>query len=129
MTPEKDKELCDRYPKIFNRVTGTEHSDGWFDIIDCLCSTIQQHVNWKRKTGLNARMSDEEFDEIHQVRVAQVKEKWGGLRFYVDGADDYVRGAIDLAESMSFRTCEVCGNKGQRRSGGWIRTLCDGCVK
>ena len=75
--------------------------------------------------GPNELMSDEAFDEIHQVRVAQVKEKFGGLRFYVDNADDYVRGAIEMAEMMSLRTCEVCGNRGRKHTGGWIRTLCE----
>lgn len=129
MTEEKDKALCAKYPKIFNRVQGTEHSDGWYDIIDTLCSTIQQHVNHKRKSEPFAGMTDEEFDEIHQVTVAQVKEKWGGLRFYVDGADGYVRGAVDMAEMMSYRVCEACGSPGKRRPGGWVRTLCDGCAK
>jgi hypothetical protein len=30
-----------------------------------------------------------------------------------------------MAESMSGVTCEVCGNVGRQRGGGWIRTLCD----
>ena len=57
--------------------------------------------------------------------AAQVKEKFGGLRFYVDGGDDWVYGAISMAESMSYRTCEVCGAPGVTRGEGWIRTTCD----
>jgi hypothetical protein len=29
-----------------------------------------------------------------------------------------------MAESMSAVTCEVCGNRGERKEGGWIHTLC-----
>lgn len=63
--------------------------------------------------------------EIPQVVVQQIKEKFGGLRFYYEGGDDYVSGVVDMAESWAGKTCETCGSLGTRRSGGWIRTLCD----
>jgi hypothetical protein len=60
-----------------------------------------------------------------KVTVLQVKEKFGGLRFYYAGGDDYVYGVVNMAECQSVVTCEVCGNHGKRRSGGWVKTLCD----
>mgnify|MGYP000715159612 CR=1 FL=1 len=60
-----------------------------------------------------------------QVRVRQIKEKFGGLRFYYDGGDDYVSGVVSMAESWAGKSCETCGSLGTRRDGGWIRTLCD----
>jgi len=63
--------------------------------------------------------------EVPQVTIAQIKEKFGTLRFYYDGGDDYISGMVSLAESLSGLTCEECGSIGERRSGGWIRTLCD----
>lgn len=62
-----------------------------------------------------------------QVEATQVKQKLGGLRFYIghNAGDAYIRGAISMAEDMSMKTCEVCGSPGKRRGGGWIRTLCD----
>lgn len=135
MRDELDRMLCEKYPKIFrdrnksSRETcmcwGFTHDDGWYDIIESLCANIQTHVDWKRRQ--HPELTDEEFDEQHQVVAAQVKEKFGGLRFYVDNCDDYVRGAVAVAESMSYRTCERCGDKAHRRSGGWITTLCDKC--
>ena len=104
---------------------GFSHGDGWFEILEAACSNIQHHVDWKRRQ--HPELSDEEFDEQHQVIAAQVKEKFGGLRFYVDNCDDYVRGVIAMAESMSYRTCEGCGTRGVKRTSGWIRTLCDTC--
>lgn len=137
MKEELDKQLCEKYPKIFKMRNasmqetamcwGFEHGDGWYNILDAACANIQNHINWKRKTEPFASMTDEEFDEIHQPIAAQVKEKFGGLRFYVDNCDDYVSGVVAMAESMSYRTCETCGAPGVKRSGGWIRTLCDGC--
>ena len=133
MKEEFDKKLCEKYPKIFKNRNGSmqetcmywgfSHDDGWYDIIDSLCASIQNHINNKRYQF--REMSQEDFDEEHQVVAAQVKEKFGGLRFYVDGGDDWVYGAISMAESISYRTCEVCGAPGKTRGTGWIRTTCD----
>jgi hypothetical protein len=60
-----------------------------------------------------------------QVVAMQVKEKFGTLRFYYSGGDDFVSGAERMAESMSSVTCETCGSPGITRQGGWIQTLCD----
>ena len=139
MTEERDKALCAKYPKIFRNRRGDpkqtlmcfgfEHDDGWYDIIDTLCHTIQHHLDWKRGSDKFKGMPDEEWDECHQTVAVQVKEKWGGLRFYVSNSDDYIDGAISLAESLSLRTCEQCGAPGKPRGGGWVRTLCDGHAK
>ena len=61
----------------------------------------------------------------YNVRVSQVKEKYGGLRFYVGGAPREVHDIIDECERLSYTICEVCGKPGKLREGGWLRTLCD----
>jgi hypothetical protein len=63
--------------------------------------------------------------EVPQVIIAQVKEKFGTLRFYYDGGDDYISGLVAMAEGMTAVTCEECGDIGEGRHGGWVRTLCD----
>ena len=57
--------------------------------------------------------------------ATQVKEKFGTLRFYYNGGDDFIDGVVSFAEGMSSEVCEYCGNKGKTRHGGWVRTLCD----
>jgi hypothetical protein len=64
---------------------------------------------------------------VPQVTLDQVKEKFGTLRFYYTGGDDYIRGMVTMAEAMSGCTCESCGNPGERRGGGWVRTICEPC--
>jgi hypothetical protein len=64
-------------------------------------------------------------DEVPQVIVQQVKEKFGTLRFYYQGGDDAISGMVRMAESMSGVMCEECGAPGTTNSGGWIRTLCE----
>jgi hypothetical protein len=59
------------------------------------------------------------------VAVLQVKEKFGGLRFYVSGGSDDLFDAIDEVASKSFTICEQCGAPGELRKRGWSKTLCD----
>lgn len=139
MNDELDKKLCEKYPKIFaNRnsdmtVTamcwGFEHNDGWYNIIDRMCDNIQHHIDWKNRQHelltKNNPHNIEIPEMVEQVVAAQVKEKFGTLRFYYDGGDDYIRGIVSMAESMSGVTCEVCGNPGTPNSHGWIKTTCE----
>ncbi len=125
MKPEIDNLLCERYPKIFvdrNKPMtetamcwGFEHGDGWFNIINQLCANIQHHIDWKTKQG----------HTISQVVAEQVKEKFGTLRFYYHGGDDYISGLVSMAEAMSGVTCEECGAPGQTGGQGWISTRCE----
>lgn len=103
------------YPKIFSGQYGGIAVDvGWFGILDNACRLIQSHIDWKEKQG----------KPIRQVTAEQVKEKFGGLRFYVQGGDDYTSGIIAMAEQMSSSTCEQCGAPGESGGRGWISTLC-----
>ena len=62
---------------------------------------------------------------IPQVTLDQVKEKFGTLRFYYTGGDEYINGLVSMAESMSGVTCEQCGSPGTTGGQGWITTLCE----
>jgi hypothetical protein len=146
MTPELDQHIREKYPLIFSQRCEMSVGDGWFDIIDALCANIQGHINSvadRRKWAIewNVQVNDPENDWsdksyiereerpvpelIEQVVARQIKEKFGTLRFYYDGGDDYIRGLEAMADSMSARICEDCGKPGKRTTGGWIRTLCE----
>jgi len=59
------------------------------------------------------------------ARIHQIKEKFGGLRFYCDfewGLEE------SKLEERSLSICEECGRPGKPRGGGWIKTLCDSCA-
>ena len=65
-----------------------------------------------------------------QVEATQVKEKFGGLRFYINGADDFVYGMISFAEHLSYQICEECGStKNIIHTKGWISTICQKCLE
>ena len=177
MKDELDKQLCEKYPKIFRDRNATMYEscmhwglsvgDGWFNILDATCANIQGHINQTRKQRANAlkfnrvlkraiagdknglehyhtyngRLCDwgqkQVAEDIKaatfrpvpeacpQVVASQVKEKFGGLRFYYSGGDTFCDGVISMAESMAYLTCEECGTPGETRPGGWVRVLCD----
>jgi len=59
-------------------------------------------------------------------RIDQIKEKFGGLRFYFSGISyDEVSEIIENAEQLSVHTCDICGEKGELRYGDWRVTRCD----
>ena len=110
------KQMEERFPKIFAEpYGGFACGEGWWPILEALCGQIQHHIDWKNKQG----------NVVHQVTVAQIKEKFGGLRFYYSGGDDAIDGMVRMAESWAARSCEECGAPGKSREGGWIKTLCD----
>ena len=125
MRDELDKLLCEKYPKIFADRHGDPKetlmcfgfgcNDGWFPLIDQLCHSIQNYIDYNSRPDR----------PIPQVVAEQVKEKFGSLRFYYQGGNELIHGMVWFAESMSYRICEVCGNPGTVREGGWIKTLCD----
>jgi hypothetical protein len=90
-----------------------EHGAGWNDIVD----------------QLNERLT-EMGGTVHQI-----KEKFGSLRYYYTGVfgtqgateqdwDDF-EDAVDAAEQLSKRTCEMCGKAGKLMAKGyWFKTLC-----
>ena len=107
------KRMTERFPKMFaNPYGGFAVDEGWWPILEELCSNIQGHIEWQKGA-------------CPQVIVAQIKEKFGGLRFYYEGGDEQIRGMVGMAESWAAHTCEVCGHPGKSRQGGWIKTLCD----
>ena len=59
-------------------------------------------------------------------QVCQVKEKFGGLRFYINEGSEEIHNRISNAEKLSYETCELCGEKGELRTKiRWFTTLCD----
>lgn len=85
--------------------------NGWYSLIDVLCEELQR---------------DTDHQGAPQVVATQVKEKYGGLRFYVEGATDRQSAMIEVVEALSYRTCEECGSPGtlDERPGHWMTTRC-----
>ena len=143
MKQELQQKLFKNYPELFIQKDesiktscmgwGICCGDGWFELIDLLCSHIQNRIeNVKRNIDYKLKTAGPSLIPHNpgylKCEVTQVKEKFGGLRFYVDCNDDYIEGMISLAEGMSYKLCSKCGEKSSNQvKRGWIYTLCSPC--
>jgi hypothetical protein len=125
MNRKNTEKLWSKYPAIFAGKDrsiqeslipfGLECGDGWYWLIDNLCDCMQRYID---------------SNNVDQVEATQVKEKFGTLSFYTYGGDDMTSGMVWLAESMSGEICEMCGStENVTQTKGWIRTVCNNCVK
>ena len=132
---------------------GFDVDDGWEPLIRMLCQRLMHPVHrlqnriaehqrvvaetpkakwtdWMRKTYTPEHLAEMEQQLVQaqaETPVAvQVKEKFGGLRFYVNGGNEDQHREIAWAEDLSYRVCEQCGTMRDVKvwNQGWIRTLC-----
>jgi len=83
-----------------------ECNSGWYQIIKDLITDLIE-MGWNQE-------------------ICQVKEKFGGLRFYINAGSDEIHDRIAEAEKASYETCEETGQPGKLRTDlGWWVTLCD----
>lgn len=82
---------------------------GWLPLLDRLAADLIA-LGWNRE-------------------LEQVKEKFGGLQFYVGAATAAMMTRIRWAQVESLRTCERCGEPGTTKptATGWFKTECDAC--
>ncbi len=91
-----------REPDVLELISGM---NGWRDIITSLV--------------------DDLFEMGWDGHLLQIKEKFGGLRFYIGEGTDEMFDRISEAENQSFKTCMKCGRPGNPTDTGWILTLCE----
>jgi hypothetical protein len=110
------EELYKTYPELFERCS-IDIGDGWENIMRSLCTmmTEDRHII----TAHNGADAD------GTPTFTQIKEKFGALRIYATKVSIAQDAYISFAEEMSRYVCEVCGNPGKIRTGGWIQTRCD----
>lgn len=93
---------------------------GWYGLVKEIIVLLQKHTN--------------------EYQINQVKEKFGGLRFYVyfephDDCNVDVYAEIDKITARSTKICENCGEPGKcgpsepEKPYSWIKTLCQDCRK
>jgi len=128
MSPELDKQLCEKYPDIFaNRYEspdksclsfGLEVGDGWYNLIDVLCealtysftTSVQIDEEDGKRLGVKP-YTDKDGSAMYffhveppQVVADQVKEKFGSLRFYYHLV--YAKDNISLLETKKYPDLE-----------------------
>lgn len=137
MRKELDEALTSDFPLLYRDRHGNMRQtcmvwgfpgDGWEPLIRRLSEKLETLIQ-------EYKDSNPDVPDYELPRAVQVKEKFGGLRFYMshylgDLADVMVP-LIMAAEEESLTICERCGAPGElrgRKSGrAWILTLCDDC--
>jgi len=114
MNKALQEKLYGKYPDLFRQKDmsmqetcmcwGMECRSGWYDLIDELCSKL--------------------VEADPNAQAVQVKEKFGGLSFYIIGNEE-AQDIVGKYEEKSHEVCEVCGKKGVMCArGSWLKTLC-----
>jgi hypothetical protein len=149
------KELLNQKAIVLPIQFGFECGDGWYLLLNELMSNIQEHMKWKNEYAdrklkweiaekivfwIRNKISNKFGRYLEKIlpkgrphiilQIDQIKEKFGGLRFYYSGGDDEISGMVRLAESLSYHICEFCGtthNVGMTK--GWFSTICKSCLE
>lgn len=121
-----EKKLFGDFPLLYARdadrrgsamAFGFECLDGWYSLILTLSLKLYPLV-------LKEHETPNEYGCY--PRATQVKEKFGGLRFYMENATDEMYALIDAAEEKSESTCEECGSPGSIDSSrNWLQCRCE----
>ena len=127
---ETNKKLCDEFPFLIPHNVWTDEvpkdynyeytwidsaPSGWKNLIIECCKEIKPIL--------------EQHDWLDKYRITQIKEKWGGLRWYDFGAPSEVHNIIYKYELLSEKVCCVCGEPSTKLSTGWILPFCDKCFE
>ena len=123
MNERLEQYLKYNYSEIIPENFYFECGDGWFLILNAAFREMMKIKSRKR------------FDNAPYPRVAQIKEKFGSMRFYLDPLDggeeyyDQIYAVVNMAETLSARTCDSCGRPAlPRESRRWIKCHCKWCL-
>ena len=132
---QKNKELLEKYPWLYpvseytgKRLENYDYSFTWMDDIP---------LGWNIAFGkqmveeLGALL--EKYNYQDEYSICQIKEKFGGLRWYdngfpTEGYEEY-KEWLDKYEELSFKTCIDCGKPAKYFTRGWITPICEDCAK
>jgi hypothetical protein len=101
MRAELDKQLCEKYPKIFGNRNGSiketcmawgfECGDGWYDILNNMCFLIQQHID----------DSVNHYDRIVKLNQEITEAKANNFEGWLDYKIRELRGLPDICPQVT----------------------------
>lgn len=96
---------------------GVECRKGWYELIIPIAEYIENY-------------NKEHPENEYPMCFTQIKEKWGGLRVYVNYGTKELFDMIEKAEDESYQVCETCGSREDvgLKFDGWYETMCHKCA-
>lgn len=91
---------------------------GWSSLLHDICKVGEAECLRLKKLGA---------PESLWPKTAQVKEKFGGLRYYVYNASKKLHKEIVDAESKSETMCDICSSPSVISGENWVTTTCPTC--
>ena len=127
---ELNKRMVEEFPFLLpkNRWTGkvSEDYDYTYNELDAL------EYGWKKAFGyeLLCELRDEliKGNYLNDYSIAQIKEKYGTLRWYDFGAPEGAYNIIRKYERLSAEYCYICGSPATYETTGWINYVCEDCL-
>ena len=102
---------------------GIECGRGWYKIIRATIDTIDRYCK--------------KYDILDDIRIAQIKEKFAGLRIYINYSNNTLTAHYKAIEAIinegaveASKTCEVCGTytgESNLKGEGYVYNMCDTC--
>ena len=121
-------DLMDRYSNLLKELYYIECNSGWKTVLDCLFLNLIRH---------EAHFTH--LEDYVPLSIIQVKEKFGGLRVYMEGGSiDDIRieaftRLVEAAEKEAYTVCELCGSKQNVKTIAnahrYVQTSCEKCFK
>ncbi len=124
MKTELQEKLRQEFPNLYrnlwgdmrqtNMAWGIEVGEGWYKLIYDLSKKLEAEI---------LKLPEE---KRQYYCAAQIKEKFGRLRVYLEDYTNEMHRMIVEAEETSGTICEVCGAPGKTREHwGWLYTSCE----
>lgn len=145
----RNRQLCERYPFLIPRdpltgerltdfFSGSITADGYgFQDYDYEFTELDDMPDgWRAAFGeqmceelREALLREGGEEALNHYMILQIKEKYGGLRWYSFGYTRACDEVIKKYERLSEVTCIRCGRPATKISRGWIMPFCDECAE
>ena len=121
---EHNKELIEEYPFL-------KLKDNLDDMLTCTWLDYMP-IGWRIAFGeqMCKEIKEEllKHNELDSYEIVDIKEKFGGLRWYDNSNLPGLQVIIAKYAVLSEKTCIVCGKPADWISTGWISPYCDDCA-
>lgn len=118
--------LCIRFPFL-------KYSRNRKKFFQRSCWYWQIRTGWRKAFGIQLckelKAALKRGGMLKTWEITDIKDKFGALYIYDNGATEEVHDILNKYEYISARTCVECGRIAKYRTTGWIEPYCEDCIK